>query len=136
MRREITPTRMSGVVIADRSDHYRETLKRVISRTSCPVIGEASTLRDALRLVRRANPSLVLLDVDLVIDQPARRLRRIAENLPGMTVVILLNEDLAGYRQSIAERWGYRCVAKEDAEAELPRLLLGGRGIERRAGSG
>jgi hypothetical protein len=44
----------------------------------------------------------------------------------------MLNEDLPGYRQSIAERWGYRCVAKERAETELPQALPG-REIKQRA---
>jgi DNA-binding NarL/FixJ family response regulator len=120
------------VVIADRSPHFRETLRRVLCETSCAVVGEAGTLRDALRLVRRSGPEVVLLDVDLVIDQPARRLGRMVENLPGLTVIVLLNEDLPGYRQSIGERWGYGCVAKEHAESELP-LALPGREIGHRA---
>jgi DNA-binding NarL/FixJ family response regulator len=133
MRRQTAATGTAGVVIADRSDHFRETLRRVLSRSSCAVVGEAATLRDALRLVRTTNPRLVLLDVGLVIDQPARRLRRIADNLAGVTIVVLLNEDLPGYRQSITERWGYQCVAKENAETELPPMLTG-RSIGQRAG--
>ena len=132
MRGQTKPMGPTTAIIADRSPHFRETLRRVLCESSCAVIGEAGTLRDALRLVRTASPEVVLLDVDLVMDQPARRLRRMAENLPGLTIVVLLNEDLPGYRRSIADRWGYDCVAKEHAETELP-LTLPGREVSRGA---
>ena len=108
-------------VIADRSAHFRETLRRVLAQSECAtVVGEAGTLREALRLVRQRDARLVVLDIQLVMDQPAARLRRIAEKLPSLSVIILLDEDLPGYRRSIADRWGYACVAKESAASELP----------------
>jgi len=117
----------SAVVIADRSAHVRETLRRVLVQAGdpCPVY-EAATFRDALRSVRTTGARLVLLDVELVMNQPAARLRRIVDGFPGLRVIVLLNEDLPEYRQAIADRWGYRCVGKEHAESELPEALLTG----------
>jgi DNA-binding NarL/FixJ family response regulator len=113
-----------AAVIADRSAHFRETLRRVLDQSArATVVGEAGTIRDALRLVRKTGARLVLLDIQLVMDQPAGRLRRIAERLPGLNVIVLLDEDLPGYRRAIADRWGYACVAKESAASELPRAL-------------
>lgn len=112
------------VVVADRSDHFRETLLRVMKQMSdATVVGEAANLRDALRLVRRTGAGVVLLDVDLAMNQPAGRLRRIASAFPNLRVIVLLDEDLPGYRHAISERWGYACVAKERAETELPIAL-------------
>jgi DNA-binding NarL/FixJ family response regulator len=117
-------------VIADRSAHFRETLRRVLDQSHrATVAGEAGTLRDALRLVRRTGARLVLLDIQLVMDQPASRLRRIADKLPAVTVIVLLDDDLPEYRLAIAERWGYLCISKESAASELPqaiRVLLAG----------
>jgi DNA-binding NarL/FixJ family response regulator len=114
-----------AVVIADRSPHFRETLRRVLQQGAGgpEIAGESSSLRDALRLVRSSGARVVLLDVDLVMNQPAARLRRIIDNLPGLRVIVLLDEDLPGYRLAITERWGYQCVAKEHAETEIPRAL-------------
>ncbi len=87
------------------------------------VVAEAGTLHDALRLVRQTGARFVILDIQLVMNQPAARLRRIVERLPGLQVVILLDEDLPGYRRAIAQRWGYACVAKESVASELPGVL-------------
>ena len=113
-----------SVVIADRRPHFRETLRRVLAqRTQAAVAGEAETLHSALRVVRSTGANVVLLDIDLVMGQPAGRLRTIADGLPGLTVIVLLSEDSPGYRRSIADRWGYACVAKDRAESELLQVL-------------
>ncbi len=112
------------VVIADRRPHFRETLRRVLAqRTQAAVAGEADTLHSALRVVRSTGANVVLLDIDLVMGQPAGRLRTIADSLPGLTVIVLLSEDSPGYRRAIADRWGYACVAKDRAESELLQVL-------------
>ena len=112
------------VVIADRRPHFRETLRRVlVQRTQAAVAGEAGTLHSALRVVRNTDANVVLLDIDLVMGQPTGRLRSIADNLPGLTVIVLLSEDSPEYRRAIADRWGYACVAKDRAESELLQVL-------------
>lgn len=115
---------LDSVIIADRNAHFREALRRVLdAEHGAAIAGEAGTLREAIRLVESTGARVVLLDVDLVMDQPAARLRRIISAFPGLEVIVLLNEDLPGYRRAIAERWGYECVAKERAESELPATL-------------
>jgi DNA-binding NarL/FixJ family response regulator len=105
----------------------RETLRRVLAQTGDDYrVHEAANFRDALRSVRSTGARLVLLDVELVMNQPAARLRRIVDGFPGLRVVVLLNEDLPEYRHAIAERWGYRCVSKDHAESELPEALATG----------
>lgn len=123
MRTQAEPTTLS-VVIADRRPHFRETLRRVlVQRTQAAVAGEADTLHSALRVVRSTGANVVLLDIDLVMGQPAARLRAIADSLPGLKVIVLLSEDTPGYRRAIADRWGYACVAKDRAESELLYVL-------------
>jgi DNA-binding NarL/FixJ family response regulator len=122
----MTPSEPSAlrVVIADHRPHFRETLRRVlVQRTQATVAGEADTLHSALRVVRSTGANVVLLDIDLVMGQPAGRLRTIADSLPGLTVIVLLSEDSPAYRHSIANRWGYACVAKDRAESELLQVL-------------
>lgn len=134
MRTQAEPNTLS-VVIADRRPHFRETLRRVLEqRTQAAVAGEADTLHSALRVVRSTGANVVLLDIDLVMGQPAGRLRAIADSLPGLTVIVLLSEDSPGYRRAIADRWGYACVAKDRAESELLQVLPPARARDRASG--
>jgi DNA-binding NarL/FixJ family response regulator len=120
------------VVIADRSAHVRETLRRVLAQTGDDhLVFEAANFREALSSVRSTGARLVLLDVELVMNQPAAQLRRIVDGFPGLRVIVLLNENLPEYRQAIADRWGYLCVAKEHAESELPEALANTRSATR-----
>jgi DNA-binding NarL/FixJ family response regulator len=123
---ESGPKAPTATVIADSCGHFRETLRRVlVQERESAIIYEAATLREALHVVRNNGAGVALIDVDLVMNQPAARLRRIVAALPGLRVVVMLNEDLPGYRRAIAERWGYDCIVKESAVAEIPTVLYG-----------
>ena len=118
------PERQLRVLIADKSAHMRETVRRVlVQHRDCTVVGEAETLLEAVRIARAANANIALLDIDLALKETAARLRRLAEGFPRLHVVVMLNEDSADYRSAVAERWGYSCIAKDKAEADLARLL-------------
>jgi len=112
------------VLIADRSAHMRETVRRVLAQhPNCTVVGEAATLPEAVRIARATDANIALLDIDLALNESAARLRRLAESFPRLHVVVMLNEDSADYRAAVAERWGYSCIAKDKAETDLARLL-------------
>lgn len=124
MSKTVGSSREMEIVIADRNAHVRETLRRVLGQKGMAgQVEETCSLRGALHVVREMGARMVLLDVELAMGQPAARLRRIVDGIPGLKVIVLLNEDLPGYRQAIADRWGYECVAKERAEIELPDAL-------------
>lgn len=121
-----TPTsrRRSRVIIADRSPHFRETLRRLLAHhLNCVVVGEVATLTEAVRLARSLRPDFALVDINLVIGEPPARLRRIAAAFPDLRVVVMLNEESPHYRLAVGERWGYVCIVKDQAENELARLV-------------
>ena len=112
------------VLIADKSAHMRETVRRVLmQQQGCTVVGEAETMLEAVRLARHNNADIALLDIDIALKEPAPRLRRLADSFPQLHVVVMLNEDSEDYRAAVLERWGYSCVAKDKAESDLKRLL-------------
>jgi DNA-binding NarL/FixJ family response regulator len=112
------------VLIADRSAHYRETLRRVLAHYGhCEIVGEASSLKQAASLARALDPDVALLDFDLVVRQSAARLRRLAQSFPSLQVIILLTDYSEEYRHAVKERWGYWCVAKDQVEEQLAQLL-------------
>lgn len=112
------------ILIADRSAHYRETLRRVLAQYShCQIVGEASSLKQAAALARSLDPDVALLDFDLVVHQSAARLRRLAQSFPSLQVIILLADYSEEYRHAVKERWGYWCVAKDQVEEHLAQLF-------------
>lgn len=114
------------VLIADRSCHYRDTLRRVLrAYPRCAIVGEVGTLPEAVRLATAADPDIALLDIDLLINENPGRLRRLAEGFPRLDVIVMLNEESADYRLAVRERWGYTCIVKEQAEEELERVVAG-----------
>lgn len=125
----ISPVGQTGqrVVIADKSAHYRDTLARVLERSAVALAGEAVTLSQAVRLATQLQPDVVLLDIDLVLNVSAERLRHLAAKFPDLKIIVMLNEDSPQYRKAVRERWGYHCMAKERPEEELRALGILGR---------
>ncbi len=116
--------RRPRVLIADRSPHFRETLRRLLAHhLSCAVVGEAGTLAEAVRLARSSRPAVALLDIDLVIGEPPARLRRIADAFPDLQVLVMLNEESLNYRRAVTQRWGYSCIVKDAAENDLASVI-------------
>jgi DNA-binding NarL/FixJ family response regulator len=121
-----TPPEHTRVIVADASWHFRETLRRVLEEhLGCTVAGEAGSLAQAVKLARSLRPDVVLLDIDLVLGQPRSRLRRIADAFPNLQIIVMLNGESRYYRLAVAERWGYRCIVKDQADYELARIIAG-----------
>jgi DNA-binding NarL/FixJ family response regulator len=117
------PRAQPRIFVAARSPHYRETLRRVIEFAGARLAGQAGTLAGAVKTASRLQPDVILLDIDLVMQVDAERLRRLAEAFSRVRIVVMLNEDTAQYRRAVSERWGYECIAKERPDQELIPLL-------------
>ena len=78
------------VVIADDHTLFREGLKRVLSvETEILVVGEASDTMDAVQVVARMRPDILLLDLKMPSGDTDESLRRVAECSPTTKVIIL-----------------------------------------------
>ncbi len=112
------------ILVADRSAHYRETIRRVLDGyDNCTIVGEASNLAEAVVLATEAHPDLVLLDFDLVANEKVARVKKLAETFPDLRVVVLLTDYSPDYRQAVQVRWGYLCLAKDRVEEHLAWII-------------
>jgi DNA-binding NarL/FixJ family response regulator len=78
------------IVIADDHELFREGLKRLLaSEQSFRVIGEASNNREAIDVVARTRPDILILDLKMPSGDALATLRDIATRSPATKVLIL-----------------------------------------------
>ncbi len=78
------------IVIADDHTLFREGLKRILSlEKDIWVVGEAATGQEAVNVVVRTHPDILLLDLKMPNSNDAESLLQVAEKSPSTKVVIL-----------------------------------------------
>ena len=112
------------VLVADKNAHFRETIRRVLTRLGqCVVSGEASTIAEVISQVPGLRIDLLLLDVDMVTQDRLAELKSLAEQLPDLKVAVLLSDDKPEYREAVRLHGGHYSVAKDGIEDQLPPVL-------------
>jgi DNA-binding NarL/FixJ family response regulator len=85
------------VAIADDQDLVRSGLELVLDARGCDVVGSAADGREAIDLVRRTRPDVVLMDIRMpVLDGIAATREIVAAGLP-TRVLVLTTYDLDAY---------------------------------------
>ncbi|HSI98571.1 MAG TPA: response regulator transcription factor [Gaiellaceae bacterium] len=111
------------LVLADDHALFRAGIASLLRAWGHEVVGEAGNGLEALELVRRLHPDLVLMDITMPECNGLEATRLIKAELPDTRIVIVtvsdLEEDLFEAIKSGAE--GY--LLKDMAEAELERTL-------------
>jgi DNA-binding NarL/FixJ family response regulator len=88
---------MTTVVVADDQDLVRSGLELVLGARGCEVVGSASDGREAVEVVRRTTPDVVLMDIRMpVLDGIAATEQITAAGLP-TRVLVLTTYDLDTY---------------------------------------
>ena len=92
---EITETKTVRVLIADDSACLREGLRNTLERVrGLEVIGEASDGQEALRLVEKLRPHVVLMDVRMPVMGGLEATRLIKSSWPSIKVIVMsIDED-------------------------------------------
>ena len=88
---------MTSVVIADDQDLVRSGLEMVLRARGCDVVGLAADGRQAVEMVRRTRPDVVLMDIRMpVLDGIAATRELTAAGVPSR-VLVLTTYDLDSY---------------------------------------
>lgn len=88
---------MTTVVIADDQELIRSGLEMVLKARGCDVIGLAADGREAVEVVRRTQPDVVLMDVRMPILDGIAATRKITEDGLRSRVLVLTTYDLDQY---------------------------------------
>jgi DNA-binding NarL/FixJ family response regulator len=85
------------VVVADDQDLVRSGLRLVLEARGCVVVGEAADGREAVEMVRRIEPDVVLMDIRMPILDGIAATRRLAGEGVRARVLVLTTYDLDRY---------------------------------------
>ncbi len=83
------------------------------------VVGEAANGREALEMVRKLMPDIVLMDIAMPIMGGLEATRRICKEFPGIKVLALTQYDDREYVFPVIEAGAYGFISKTAASSEL-----------------
>ena len=98
------------VMLCDDHEIVREGLRTLIGRTAgMSVVGEASTMREAIETAAKARPDVVIMDVRLPDGSGVEACREIREDRPETGVIMLTSysDDEAVFASIVAGAAGY-----------------------------
>jgi len=88
---------MTSVVVADDQELLRSALTLVLETRGLTVLGEAGNGLEAVDLVRRVTPDVVLMDIRMPVLDGIAATRRLAEAGSSTRVLVLTTYDLDSY---------------------------------------
>ncbi|MDQ1585194.1 MAG: hypothetical protein QOJ90_1743 [Actinomycetota bacterium] len=88
---------MTTVVIADDQDLVRSGLEMVLTARGCDVVGQAGDGQEAVEVVRRLQPDVVLMDIRMPLLDGIAATRQLTEARVPSRVLVLTTYDLDHY---------------------------------------
>ncbi|HMD56809.1 MAG TPA: response regulator transcription factor [Solirubrobacteraceae bacterium] len=111
---------MIGVLLADDHALMRRSLQLVLERErDIEVLGEASDLAAAARLVRERTPTVLVLDTSMPDGSSLKAIRELHEQGPKTRVVVLSTDDSPYMAERALAAGASAYVLKELADVEL-----------------
>jgi len=108
------------VLLVDDHDMVREGFRLLLEQEpDIKVIGEAATGRQAIRLSRKLNPEVVVMDIAMPLLNGLDATRQIHQALPGIKVLILSGHDDDAYVDQLTEFGASGLVLKQSASHML-----------------
>ena len=112
------PQTRCRAIIAEDDALVRHTLRQ-IAETRCEVIAEAENGQVAVELVEALNPDVVLLDISMPVLNGFEAARRIRNQLPHISIVIVSSHSDAAYVEQAFRTGVQGYVVKGSAAVQL-----------------
>ena len=121
----------SSLLIVDDHPVMRLGLGALINaQEDMEITGEAGTAAEALEMIGKVNPDLILMDLSLPDKNGLELLKDVNAMFKGMKVLVISMHDEGIYAERVLRAGGRGYVMKEEAPANLVkavRIVLGGR---------
>ena len=114
-------------VLVDDNEAFLETASLLLEREGLSIVGMASTIAGALRLVRALRPDLVLVDIGLGNESGFDLARLLAQDgqIAGAEVILISTGAEADYRELIDDSPAAGFLAKSELSVRGISRLLG-----------
>lgn len=113
-----------SIVIADDSHIVQERLITLLSElTSVEIVGQAENVPSAIKIIRRLQPNVVILDIRMPGGSGIDVLEVIKQDEITPIVIILTNYPYAGYRRKCLQAGADFFLDKSSEFDQIPALL-------------
>ena len=113
------------MIIADDAGEFRNWLRSLLEESSqFEVVGEAQTGSEAVKLVEKLVPALVITDVDMPDGDGLEVVRVLREQIPQVQVIIVSGHTGKGYERLAKEEGAAAFIPKAKLSVEALSLVL------------
>lgn len=111
------------VYICDDSPEYRMLLRMVFAEAGATIVGEGCDGRECVERAAAANPSVVLLDLNMPVLGGLEALPQLRATLPGAKIVVLTTSKASETERAALEGGADAFVSKPMDAASVPQLV-------------
>jgi two-component system nitrate/nitrite response regulator NarL len=112
------------IVLAEDEEDFLDALGRVLEQDGrFTVVGRARNGMEAVELVQRLNPELVVMDIEMPVLDGIEATRQLHESSPGLPVVAISGHDYEERVLEVRAAGAVDYVRKARVEEELPDVL-------------
>ena len=121
---KITVEEIMNVVLVDDSLLVRERVANIISEIpGVKVIGEAGNSREAIAVVRKTNPDVVMLDIKMPGESGLQVLKKLRNEFEELKIVMLTNYSDSQYKAECLMHGADYFLSKSDEFDKLPEVF-------------
>ena len=121
---KITVEEIMNVVLVDDSLLVRERVANIISEIpGAKVIGEAGNSIEAIELVRKTKPDVVILDIKMPGESGLQVLRKLKNEFEGLKIIMLTNYSDSQYKAECLMHGADYFLCKSDEFNKLPEVF-------------
>jgi len=122
---KITVEEIMNVVLIDDSLLVRERIANIISKLpGVQVIGEAGNSLEAIKVVRKMKPDVVILDIKMPGESGMQVLRKLKNKFEELKIIMLTNYPYSQYKVECLKDGADYFLSKSDEFEKLPDILL------------
>jgi len=115
-----------NVVLIDDSLLVRERVANIISELpGIKVIGEAGNSIEAIKIVRKKKPDVVILDIKMPGENGVQVLKKIKNEFEELKIIMLTNYPYSQYKVECLKEGADYFLSKSDEFEKLPDILIG-----------